>query len=189
MATVSHETTVFDVNDAKVYKLLTDVAGASPTYGAAVDVPGIADVSMDPNLVTAELKGDARILAKKGKVDRFNFSCTYGKLAGDVLNVVLGTTNPINTATKARFRAKSPSKLPYFMLQFKIEDLDEGIGDLHTIMYKCQVTGGTLLGTSSDNFGQPTLECEAIAINGSLEGDANVMVDWDILSTVTALRA
>lgn len=189
MASVAHETVVFDVHDAKVYSLVTDTVGGSPTYGAAVDVPGIADVSLDPNLVTAELKGDARVMAKKGRTDRYNFSATYGKLSGDVLMVILGLTNPVNTATKARFRSKSPSPLPYFAMRFKIEDLDEGLGDLHVHMYKCQLTGGTLLGSSTDNFGQPTLECEAIALNGTLDGDVGVMVDWDLLSTTTPLPA
>lgn len=185
---VAHETVFFDVHDCKVYPLLTDVTGASPTYGAAADVPGIADVSMDPNLVTAELKGDARVIAKKGRIDRLNFSATYGKLAGDVLTVILGATVTDTTDT-ATFRLKSPASLPYFKIEFKIEDLDEGIGDLHVVLYKCQVTGGTLIGSSTDNFGQPTFDAEAIALNGNVGADSGVMGDWVLRETLTPLSA
>lgn len=199
MAAPAHETVVFDVHDCKAYALLTDVAGASPTYGAAVDVPGIAEVGLDPNLVTAELKGDARVIAKKGRVDRYNFSGTYGKLDFDVLQVILATTTTeVAAQNRTNARSKSPAPLPYFKLAFKIEDLDEGIGDLHVTLWKCQLTGGTLLGSSSDNFGQPSFDAEAIALNGTLPapgtstlvgGDVAVMADWDLYEDVTALPA
>lgn len=181
---LAHETVVFDVLDAKVYALLTDPVGASPTYGAAVDVPGIADVSVDPNMVTAELKGDSRIIAKKGRIDRFNFSATYGKFSTDVLGVILGATTTVTGSTNVRLRSASPAPLPYFKLEFKIEDLDVGVADLHCTLYKCQLTGGTLLGTSSDNFGQPTMQGEAIALTG-----ASIMAEWNLYSTVQSLSA
>lgn len=199
MVAAAHESVVFDVHDAKVYALLTDAAGASPTFGPAVDVPGIAEVSLDPNLVTAELKGDARVMAKKGRVDRYNFSGTYGKLDFDVLQIILATSiTEVGTAGRTNARSKSPAPLPYFKLEFKIEDLDEGLGDLHCVLWKCQITGGTLLGSSSDNFGQPSFDAEAIALNGTLAvpgtttlvgGDTGVMADWDFYNAVTPLTA
>lgn len=199
MPAPAHETVVFDVHDAKVYALLTDQAGASPTFGAAVDVPGIAEVSLDPNLVSAELKGDGRVIAKKGRIDRYNFSGTYGKLDFDVLQVLIAVSiTEVAGSGRTNARSKSPAPLPLFKLEFKIEDLDEGIGDLHVTLWKCQITGGTLLGTSSDNFGQPSFDAEAIALNGTLAvpgtatlvgGDVGVMADWDLYTAVTALTA
>lgn len=187
---IQHETVLFDVHDAKVYPLLTDITGASPTYGPGVDVPGIAEVSMDPNIVTAELKGDARVMAKKGRTDRLNFSATYGKLAMDALQVFLGGsvtdagTDPAETAT---YRLASPAPLPYFKISFQIQDVDEGIGDLTVVIYKAQLTGGTLIGSSTDNFGQPTFDAEGIALNGDLDGDTGVMADWILHQTLTPL--
>ena len=258
---LSHETVMFDVHDCKVAPLLTDNFGEAPTYGPLVDVPGISEVGLDPNFVTAELKGDARVIAKKGRIDRFNFSGTYSKLALDVLGVIIGadvqdqaagtastvngdTTSGENTVTgtgytpanlvgrsvsgagiptgtyivaatttqitlnndatatatgvsldlaataeAVRVRMSSPAPLPYFKTAFKIEDLDQGLGDLHVICYKCQITGGTLLGSSSDNFGQPSFDAEAIAIDGTLPGanGEGCMVDWTLLATKTPL--
>lgn len=189
---LSHSTVIFDVHDCKVYALLTDAVGASPTYGAAVDIPGIANVGVDPNLVHAELKGDARIIAKKGRTDRINFKATYGKIAIDALAVILGGTVSDSGTTPnqmARMRLKSPAPLPYFKIEFKIEDVDEGLGDLHVVIYKAQMTGGTLLGTSTDSFGQPTFDAEGIAIQGSVGSDVGVMADWTLYETLTALSS
>lgn len=262
--TVSHETVMFDVHDCQVAALLSDSAGAIPTFGPWVDVPGISEVGLDPNFVTAELKGDARVIAKKGRIDRLNFSGTYSKLDLDVLAVLIGSTvsditavpaanvsvttsngsaivtgtgfTPILagrtitgtgipsdttviavngagtamtlseeatasatvTATvaamgeRARNRIQAPSSLPYFKIGFKIEDLDTGLGDLHVICYKAQITGGTLIGGSSDNFGQPSFDAECIGVDGKVPDllggyDDNVLADVDLLPVVTRL--
>jgi hypothetical protein len=62
-------TVTYDVHDAAVAPMLTDASGGgAPTYGPWVDVPGIQQVSLDPELANAVLKGDARTIARKGKV-------------------------------------------------------------------------------------------------------------------------
>lgn len=183
---LTHETVVFDVHDFKVYQMLTDT-GASPTYGAAVDVPGIAEVSLEPNFVTAELKGDARVIAKKGRVDRVNLSATYGKVSLDVLEVILGGTTSETGSTPnqvSTFGLLGDNSLPYFKAEFKIEDLETGLGDLHVVIYKAQLTGGTLLGGSSDEFGQPELQLEGIPADSN-----DKMFDVALYETTTALSA
>lgn len=180
---LSHETVVYDVHDFKVYALTAD-SGASPTYGAAVDVPGIAEASMDPNFLTAELKGDARIIAKKGRVDKMTVSATYGKISLDVLSTVLGGTVTDTASTSSRWRLLGDNSLPYFKAEFKIEDVDTGLGDLHVRLYKCQLTGGTLITGQTDEFGQPTLELEAIPLESN-----DYLVDVEFLDVVTALSS
>lgn len=180
---VSHQSVLYDVHDAKVYPLTADT-GASPTYGPALDVPGIAEVSLDPNLVTAELKGDAQVVARKGRVDRLAVDVTYSKLDLDVLETILGgdTTDP--SATEARWEIGGSNSLPYFMLQFKVEDLDVGMGDLHVILFKCQLTDASLLDQSTDEFGQPSFSLEAFpAASNGLIGRVR------FLSAKTALTA
>lgn len=194
---LSHSTVVFDVNDAKIYPMLTDTVGASPTYGAAVDVPGIAEVSAEPNLVTAELKGDATVIAKKGRVDRINFSATYGKLSLDALKVLQGGVTGDTASTQSTYRLSAPAPLPYFKLEFQVQDLDLGLGSLIVVLYKCQVTGGTLINTSSDSFNQPSFTGEALAIEGTIPANTNsivaatlgAMMDVVFNSTVVALSA
>lgn len=182
----AHESILFDVHDFKVYPLTVD-SGASPTYGAGVDVYGVADVSLDPNLVTAELKGDGKIIAKKGKLDRIKFKSTYGRLSADVLGVVLGATVSDPSASQARARILAGVSLPYFKAAFRISDADNGIEDVHVTIYKAQITGGTLLGQSSDNFGQPTLDCEGIGLASTAANFLDLMADVDFFTNVTAL--
>ena len=265
--TLSHQTVMFDVHDAAVAPLLTDPKSRVPSYGPLVDVPGISEVGLDPNFVTAELKGDARVIAKKGRIDRMNFSGTYAKLDLDVQAVIFGTSvadlaavasstvtgvtavedsaiitktassftqamvgRPVTgtgipdgakavyvnddgseltlsspatadgtvsvtigaTVEKVRSRIASPASLPYFKLAFKISDVDEGLGDLHIVCWKCQVTGGTQVGSSADNFGQPSFDAEAIALTGHLPNgvggfDTGVIVDTELFAAETAL--
>jgi hypothetical protein len=159
---VGHETVVFDVEDFKVYKMLTDnSASANPTYGPAVDVPGIAEVGLEPNFVTAELKGDATVIAKKGRVDRMQVSATYGKVSIDVLDVILGGTIT-DEADAASWELEGANSLPYFKAEFRIADVELGLGSVNVVVFKAQLTGGTLLGGSSDQFGQPTMQIEGI---------------------------
>lgn len=268
--TVAHETVMFDVHDCKVASLLSDASAVIPSYSPWVDVPGIQEVGLDPNFSTAELKGDARVMAKKGRIDRFNFSSSYAKLSLDVQGIIFGNTvadlsalaastveevsittgsytltgsagdftvamlnRPLTgsvagipegavlvarsldgsegtmslpaTATvadidvtagavgaMARSRVSAPAPLPYFKIGFKIEDTSPGVGDLHVVCWKAQVTGGTYIGGSSDNFGQPSFDAECIPIDGHLPDgaggyDDEVILDVNLMENVTAL--
>lgn len=175
----AHETVVYDVHDFKVWALLTDSVSGSPTYDAAVDVPGVAEVSFDPNFIANELKGDAKIIAKKGRIDKFNFSATYGRVALDALEVFMGGTVSDGSGF-ARWRFPASNSLPYFKAAFQISDAE--VGDVHVTGFKCQVTGGTLLNQSSDEFGQPTIEFEAIPTSND-----SLFVDIEFFDAVTPL--
>ncbi len=190
MALPTTDTPIYDVNDAAVWPMTSDIDNSEPVYGTQRDVPGIAEVSVEPNMQTAELKGDARVLAKKGRTDRINGSATYSKLSARVLDVILGATTAESGTTPnqvARTILASPATLPYFMFAFQILDVDPALGALNVYLPKCQLTGGTLIATSSDNFGQPTMQFEAIAIEGELDGTDGVMAMWELLETEAAL--
>lgn len=156
-------TITFDVHDCKVYSITADT-GSGITYGSAVDVPGIQEVTLEPNFVTAELKGDGKVLAKKGKVDRLNFSGTYSEMSLDVLAVIFGgsvTTGGTLASETAAYEFTGQS-LPYFKIEFLISDLESDLEELVVVLNKCQITGGTLVNGSTDNFGTPSFTAEAI---------------------------
>jgi hypothetical protein len=198
---IAAQTTMFDVYDCKVYVLESDTVGASPTYGSAIDVPGIANVSLDPNFQSAELKGDSRVLAKRGRVDKFNFQAQYGMLSFEVLDAILGGTTHTQDGTtpnQARHLAfAAPGTTAYFGLGFQIRDLDTGLGCLNVFAYKCSLTGGTLFSGQTDQFGQPSMTIEAIAIDGEVDipddGDVttveNIAVLASLYESLTSLRA
>lgn len=178
-----HESVLFDIHDVKVYPLVSD-SGASPVYGDAVDVYGAAEASLDPNLVSAVLKGDGRTIARKGKLDTLTGGITYGRLSIDVLNVLFEMTLDDTLADRARGRLRSGAKTLWFGMAFRIEDADNDIEDVVPLFYKCQVTGGTLLGQSTDSFGQPSFEFEAIGLDchdedGSDNDWTSMMADVD----------
>lgn len=145
-------------------------------------------MSVDPNIISAELKGDGgRVLAKKGKTDRMTASATYGKLAMEVVRTLLGGAvaaagvAPNQTQT---YDLLAGTSLPYFYLGFQIVDTDLGVGSVRVELFKCQITGGTLLGGATDSFGQPTFAVEAIG----RENDKR-MIRVIIDETQTALAA
>ncbi len=155
------QTLVYDVEDFKVYTVATDTTGASPTFGTLVDVPGIAQVSLDPNIVSAELKGDGgRLIGFKSRIDRMNVSATYGQLDLDVLEVLTGET--VTVATDASINIDT-GELPKFRCVFQILDTSDDVGDCHVDLYICRLTGASFLSQSSDNFGQPTFNLTAFS--------------------------
>ena len=180
---LSHETVVYDVYDFKIYPLTADTA-PSATYSAAIDVPGITEVSMEPNFLTAELKGDSVTMAKKGQVDKVKLSATYGKVSLDVLAAVLGGTTTDATTVSSTYSLAGATSLPYFKAGFYIKDLDLGIGALHCIVYKCQLTGGTLITGRNGEFGQPSMDLEGIPTSSN-----NKMMDVVFYNALTSLPA
>lgn len=175
-------TTLYDVNDFKVVKQTAD-ASTAPTYSTPlIDVPGIASVSMDPNVNANELKGDAKVIAKKGNVDRFNFSAQYGRLALDAQAVFLGgTITDSPTPASVKWSMTGTNSLPYFKAMFQI--LQGEVADVHITAWKSQVTGGTLIDQSTDSFGQPSIDFESIPCTSN----ENMFVDIEFFDAATPL--
>ena len=54
------------------------------------------------------------------------------------------------------------SSLPYFKVEFLVNDLESDLAELVFTLAKCQVTGGTIMSGSTDSFGSPSFDAEAI---------------------------
>lgn len=158
--TLVHSTEAYDVADFKVFPLLTDAAGGtSPTYGSPVDVPGIAAVNLDPQFVSAVLKGDnGKTLAIRSKIDRFQVSFTYDKIALDALAVMLGGVVVDKGSSRSGWGVPIGGSFPEFGAACSITDIatDEGLGALHVYWYKAVLTGGQILNAATEKFNQPT---------------------------------
>lgn len=184
----AHSTTLYDVADCKLYPLLSD-SGASPSYGAAIDVPGIYAASIDPQVVVASLKGDGgRVIAHKGKVDRVTMSLTYGRLDLDVLAAILGSTVTDPSSSQARLRHTAGTQLPRFAVGLTIEDTDSGVGCVQIIAYSSQVTATSIAGLQSESYAQPSFDVECIGLNVT-GPHADWMLDINVFTTLTALPA
>ena len=181
---LQHTSVVYDVNDFKVTLLLTDVTTA-PTYtGTLTDIPGIASLSMEPNINANELKGDAMVIAKKGNTDKFTFSATYGRISLDGLVIFLGgtvTDTGVTPNQTAKWSIGGVNSLPYFKALAQI--LQAEVSAVNITAWKSQVTGGTLLDQSTDSFGQPTIDFECIPC----VSDPTKFVDITFAETAAAL--
>lgn len=187
---VSHESVVFDVHDCKVYPVTADASGSAVTFGAAIDVPGIFSASLDPNFQSAELKGDAQIIAKKARLDKFGMSLQHSKLSIDVLKTIFGgTTTDTGTTPNqtAKYVYTGGTVIPYFAIGVLLEDVDAGLGCIQVILFKSQVTGGSLLAQQSDQFGQPSFDVDAFATSGTVNSVASAMLGIKFCETKTAL--
>lgn len=162
---LAHSTITYDVSDCKVYPLLSDSVAASPTYGAAVDVPGIQTASLDPNIVSQELKGDASVIDTRAKIESFKVSLAHAKTSLDVMAAIIGGsvvdagTTPNQTAT---FSLGAGISLPYFKVSFLISDADTGIGGIVVTLMKCKISGGKWLDQGTDKYGSPSYDCTAV---------------------------
>lgn len=168
----THQTVLFDVCDFQIQQMLTDVAGASagPSYGAAIDVPGVSAFSgFDPNIVSAELKGDCRVIARKGRIDSVKAHFEYGKQSLDVLQALFsGRLFDAGTQSGLRLAAGAPTQ--YFKCTATITGVDVGLTNAQVVFYKATLTGGTFFDQTTDNFGQPKFDVEGIGIDS---GQAN----------------
>lgn len=166
---VSHQTTLFDVHAFAVWPLLSDPSnGGSPTYGASVKVPGIQSVGFNPNFVGAEVKGDSRVVARRSKVDRIGLTTGHARFSLDVLAVILGTTvadTTVSSVDIATLTLNGFNRLPYFKAAFIIDETDVGVGSVVNILWKCMLTGGSLIGGQTDQFHSPGLDLEAISLD------------------------
>ena len=192
--TVSQSAITFDVKDCKVYTVTADASGGATTFGSAVEVPRIQEVSLEPNFITNELKGDGGVvLAKKGKIDRLNFSCTYSELSLPVLNVLLGQVGTAagSSGTFTQTLPLDDTSLPYFMIAVLMDDLQHSADDepatVVLTLQKCQLTGGSLLGGSTDSFSSPTFTAEAILPYGYAVSTTVRMGDIEIAETAATL--
>lgn len=162
---LTHQTEVFNVDEAAIYKMLTDPSGGPATYGAKIPLPGIKSVSIDPDVLNKELYGDAKIIARGAKVRQLMLTANYAKLSLDALPVLAGGatvdagTTPNQTAKYTFLGADTPNS---FKLEFRVLQVGVGLGSLNVVLYKAKVTKFGLPATEED-FSLQALELAAIA--------------------------
>lgn len=160
---------VYNVHDLKVYPItaLGDAA-TDPTYGTPVDVPGVNEVTLDPQIVEAMLKGDGSIIDQRSVLEAVTLTFAYGKLAPDVLAVVDGGSVSTNAgATTTRYVRKASDKVPPFALAAKVEEVDNPGGAAKMYLYNGKITGGGIFAAQTDEYGQPTFDVRGIKVPSS----------------------
>jgi hypothetical protein len=87
-------TKVYAIQHAQIASLLTDAAGAAPTYGEWLDVPGIKSLKISGSMETKALRGDNRLIDSQSVLTGLTASFEHAKLSLILLQVMLGGSAP-----------------------------------------------------------------------------------------------
>jgi hypothetical protein len=168
--TIVHETSVFNVDEAAIYKLLTDPVGGSPTYGAKQLCPLIQNVGCNPDMLNKELYGDGSVKARAAKLRQLMAVVTYGMLNFDVLAILNGSTvtdagtTPNQTSTLDITTNDIPN---YFKLEFRILQTDLPGGSLSVALHKCKVSDFVTGFANKEDFAPQSFSLAAIPLRSN----------------------
>ncbi len=181
------ETVVFSVHDLKVYPLtaLGDET-TDPTYGAAIDVPGVSEVGLDPELTNATLRGDGKVIDSRTTLDAVTLSFTYGKLSPAVLAALDGGTEDVGTGPSegiTRYVRDAGASIPIFGFAALVSEVDNPNGAAKLYGYRATVSGGSLFAASDSEHGEPSFDASVIGL------PKGPMWATDLEDTGTALPA
>lgn len=135
---LAKESLILGLSDAKIFELDTDTS-ATLKYKAAVDVPGITTLNLNPVFDEKELRGDDTILDHRTKLVAVDWSFENVMLSLDALAILQGGkvksggTTPAQTQT---YTILNTDNAKYFKLEAKSDYAD--VGDVHYVLYKAK---------------------------------------------------
>lgn len=149
--TVSPVSKLYSTEDCKVAALTSDVTGYA-VYGTAIDVPGIRQVTMTPQIESKSLRGDNRELDADSTLVAVELSIEHAKINFDALEVFLGGTWTGGASTGTYVQSDSGS-LPYFQIGWRTPTSggDDVGGDVQFRVFKAKITAYTL-GTAFEDY-------------------------------------
>lgn len=145
---ITRETVTYNLDDCKIFPLTADAVGGSPSYGTGIDVPVIQSHTAQAEFISAELKGDAKLVDIYSKPEKWTGSVRHGAMSFDALEVLLGGTASDSGSSpneRKAFKLQGASVPGYFKLETQIKYVGGaeagGGADFHVILYKVKVTG------------------------------------------------
>lgn len=174
---------IFAVDDAKISALTADPAGGTPTYGTAVDVPGIKSVGLSFEINNKELRGDNRRLEADSILVGINGTFNHAKMNLDALPILLGGTvvdSGLAPNQIARYRRIGSEVFSDFKFEGRTPPSGVNLvgGDAHLVVFKAKITGYEL-GLAEENYQ---------VFSGTFAGSFRVSDDalWDLILNETA---
>ena len=120
MPAITTDAVLFGLNDAKVSPLATDLTTA-PTYGTAMDCPGVSTLSAQPIMENKENRGDGVILHTTSRMVGMDIEFKVAMLPLAMLPMIQGgtiTSGGVTPAGKQTYSLKQTDAGPQY---FKIE--------------------------------------------------------------------
>lgn len=154
---LGHTSKLYAVSDCKLYKMLTDVAGGSATYAAAVDVPGIKTVAIGGDITTAQLRGDNSLLDQAATVGGLTVSVEHAKMSLDAIAVLLGGSVADSGTTpnmKSTWDLTGTSTPAYFKLEAKTPSNGSDFigGSVNITLHKLMLSSFPSLGFAEEDY-------------------------------------
>lgn len=177
---LTHNSKLFSVNDAAIYKMLTDPAGAVPTYAARVDIVGVQALTSTMEMDIKQLRGDNTLLAVDAIFKDVKGKITYGKFNFDVLTAATTTSSTDSGTTPNQ---KTVATLGQFDLpaNWKLEAQSKQVdyigGDVHLLYWKCIQSSMDMFGFGQEDYNGQGMDFMAMPVNGTPAGfSANAWV-------------
>ena len=181
--TISKQTIVIGIDDAKIFELTADSSSAL-TYAAAIEAPGIQKIELAPSVTEKGLNHDEKVLDYYVKTDYFAWAINSAKISLDVLAILEGGTVTTTGATPNQVYTYSinESSVPkYFKLEAKANYSAGEIGDFHLKLYKCKANNIDVLYSAND---YAIVSASGVAIATTHDGSIK---DYVINETATAI--
>ncbi|MFF7313343.1 phage tail protein [Streptomyces sp. NPDC008137] len=184
---ISRVTKLYAVEDAKIFPLISDPEGGTPSYGAGIDVPGIKSMEISGDVEVKELRGDNGLLDSDATISNISVSYPHAKLSLDVLVALIDSTvtdSGTGTAESSKWKLQRGAKpLPYKLVgKTPTGGGDIVGGDVHFSLLKCVMSSFPGLGLAEEDY--RTIENEARCVPLISTGD---WIDIDINETAVAI--
>lgn len=151
-------TQVYGIQDAKISPLLTDPASGTPTYGTAIDVPGIKTYEISGEIEVKTLRGDNKKLATNSALTNVQVAITHAKMSLDVLTAIIGGDVTDSGTTPAQSSVWDLTGDGVTFPAFKLEGVTppNGVdligGDVHVVMHKLTCSAFPDLGFAEEDY-------------------------------------
>lgn len=170
---ISHYSKMFGVNNAGVYKLLTDPVGAPPTYAAKTNVVGVKALASTLAMSIKMLRGDNTLLAADAVFTAIEGKLTYAKFAFDVLGAAT-TATPADAGTTPNQQTKTTFAQTDSPAYVKIEAMSKQVdyvgGDIHFVYFKCMPKSMDMFGFHEEDYMPQALDFTAVPLIGTIAG-------------------
>lgn len=148
-------TKVYGVQHAQIASLVSDAAGAAPTYGEWLDVPGIKSFKISGSMETKALRGDNRLIDSQSALTGITASFEHAKISLICLQVMLGGAAPAaDTLPYAGMGWQLPTSAypKAFGMRVLAAAQDAPGGAVAFIMTRCSLSKFPELGAAEEDY-------------------------------------
>lgn len=145
---VSNVSKLYSTEDCKIRAITADPVGGPAVFGAYIDVPGIRQVTMTPQIESKQLRGDNKELDSDSTLVAVEVQWEQAKLSYPALAVLLGGTWSGGVYTQAEGNYFSPFQMTWKTPTSGGDDIG---GDVHFAAAKLKITAHNL-GTAFEDY-------------------------------------